>query len=107
VAEVLVDFAQRVSGPDGREYLARACGSETATGLWQGWVEFNGPGWRRVIRSAGERRSRTGRTPAIGRPVSHLCVSGGRTRSGVDAARNARHAPAADASAYATVPRRQ
>ncbi|MEP6917093.1 MAG: hypothetical protein ABJC89_15685 [Acidobacteriota bacterium] len=40
VAEVLVEFSEPVSAKDGRHYVARACGSETDTNLWQGWIEF-------------------------------------------------------------------
>jgi hypothetical protein len=40
VAETLVQFTSPVVGPDGRAYLARACGSPAADGLWHGWIEF-------------------------------------------------------------------
>ena len=40
VAEVLLEFAEPVISEDGRAFLARACGSEMAGGLWQGWIEF-------------------------------------------------------------------
>lgn len=40
MAEVLVEFNDPVSDPDGITYTARACGSETTNGQWQGWIEF-------------------------------------------------------------------
>ena len=40
MAEVLVTFAEPVTGPDGETYVARACGSEMDDGRWQGWIEF-------------------------------------------------------------------
>jgi hypothetical protein len=40
VAEVLVQFSDPVTAPDGRAYIARSCGSEMPDGLWQGWIEF-------------------------------------------------------------------
>jgi hypothetical protein len=41
VPEVFVTFTELVSGPDGRQFVARACGSLGTDGLWQGWVEFS------------------------------------------------------------------
>ncbi|MGH9308567.1 MAG: hypothetical protein ACRD1U_04290 [Vicinamibacterales bacterium] len=43
MAEVLVEYTEFVFSPDGTRYLARACGSETANGTWQGWLEFVPP----------------------------------------------------------------
>lgn len=40
MAEVLVEFDNRLVGPDGHAYEARACGREREDGLWEGWVEF-------------------------------------------------------------------
>ena len=40
VAEVLLEFGEPVISEDGRAFVARACGSEMAGGLWQGWIEF-------------------------------------------------------------------
>ena len=40
MAEVLVEYADIVSAPDGRRFAARACGGEGGDGLWQGWIEF-------------------------------------------------------------------
>ncbi len=40
MAEVFVEFAEPVLAKDGRTFLARACGSEMNSHLWQGWVEF-------------------------------------------------------------------
>jgi hypothetical protein len=40
MAEVLVEFSDTVTDSDGITYTARACGSESDNGHWQGWVEF-------------------------------------------------------------------
>jgi len=40
MAEVLVEFGDPVTHPDGAAYIARACGSEMSSGTWQGWIEF-------------------------------------------------------------------
>jgi hypothetical protein len=40
VAEVLLEFTDVVASPAGKNYTARACGSEMADGGWQGWIEF-------------------------------------------------------------------
>lgn len=40
MAEVFVEFTEPVLAKDGRTFVARACGSELDTHLWQGWVEF-------------------------------------------------------------------
>lgn len=40
MSEVLLEYPARVSAADGRAFRARACASEMATGLWQGWIEF-------------------------------------------------------------------
>jgi hypothetical protein len=42
VAEVLVEFSDPVAGRDGRAFVARACGTESAAGTWLGWIEFIG-----------------------------------------------------------------
>ena len=40
MAEVLVEYMDPVTGANGTEYVARACGGETENGQWQGWLEF-------------------------------------------------------------------
>jgi hypothetical protein len=40
VGETLLQFQMPVSAPDGTLYEARACGSPTPGGTWQGWIEF-------------------------------------------------------------------
>ena len=40
MAEVLVEFEDTWSGPDGKRYEARVCGRERGDGLWEGWLEF-------------------------------------------------------------------
>ena len=54
VAEVLVQFTDPVVAPDGRIYIARACGSEMPDGLWQGWIEFEPAAGGTVLRSGRE-----------------------------------------------------
>jgi hypothetical protein len=40
MAEVLVEFENKWTGPDGKTYEARACGRGREDGLWEGWLEF-------------------------------------------------------------------
>jgi hypothetical protein len=40
MAAVLAQFAEPLSTSDGWKYLAQACGSPNASGLWEGWIEF-------------------------------------------------------------------
>jgi hypothetical protein len=54
VAEVFVEFTEPVSTRDGAEYLARACGSASDHGRWQGWLEFVPLDGGEVIRSGRE-----------------------------------------------------
>jgi len=54
MAEVLYEFATPIAGDDGRTYMARACGDEMRSGLWQGWIEFIPIGRGEPVRSARE-----------------------------------------------------
>lgn len=54
MAEVLVEYPDAVTSDAGKNYTARACGSEMADGMWQGWVEFVPLGDGEPIRSARE-----------------------------------------------------
>jgi hypothetical protein len=54
VAEVLVEFTEAVTSEDGKNYTARACGSEMPDGKWQGWLEFIPIGAGEPIRSSRE-----------------------------------------------------
>ena len=54
MAEVLVQFTERVVSDDGTAYVARACGSAMADGLWQGWIEFLPVGVGEAVRSGRE-----------------------------------------------------
>ena len=38
--EVLVEFENNWTGPDGKTYEARVCGREREDKLWEGWIEF-------------------------------------------------------------------
>lgn len=40
MAETLLEFPALVAGPDGAEYIARACGGQQPDGMWHGWLEF-------------------------------------------------------------------
>jgi hypothetical protein len=63
VAEVLVQFSDPIIA-DGVAYLAKACGSPTADGLWQGWIEFTPITGGRTIRSRRE-TTQPNRTDAV------------------------------------------
>jgi hypothetical protein len=54
VAEVLLEFAEAITSEDGRNYTARACGSEMDDGRWQGWIEFLPLGEGDPVRSSRE-----------------------------------------------------
>jgi hypothetical protein len=54
VAEILVQFSDPLVTSDGTTYIARACGSEMADGLWQGWIEFLPVGDGEAVRSRRE-----------------------------------------------------
>ena len=40
MAELLVEYTDIVTGTDGKQYVARACGGPAANGGWHGWLEF-------------------------------------------------------------------
>jgi len=40
MAETLHEFQATVASTDGVVYAARACGTATPGGLWEGWIEF-------------------------------------------------------------------
>jgi len=48
VNEVLVHFDEPITGGDGVDWFARACGREDGDGRWSGWLEFSrdGDAWR-------------------------------------------------------------
>jgi hypothetical protein len=54
MAEVLLEFDNVTVGPDHRAYVARVCGRETASGLWEGWLEFDERGAIRTVRTGRE-----------------------------------------------------
>jgi hypothetical protein len=54
VADVLVEFTEAVTSEDGKNYTARACGSERPDGKWQGWLEFVPLGDGEPVRSGRE-----------------------------------------------------
>lgn len=52
--EVLLEFSDVVTSPEGVSYTARACGAEMPDGGWQGWLEFVPTGDGEPIRSGRE-----------------------------------------------------
>jgi hypothetical protein len=54
VAQVLLEYPDAVTSGDGKNYIARACGSEMNVGTWQGWIEFVPIGDGEPVRSARE-----------------------------------------------------
>jgi hypothetical protein len=54
MAEVLLQFDNVVVGPDHHAYTARVCGRETASGLWEGWIEFDDRGGSRIVHTGRE-----------------------------------------------------
>ena len=54
MAEVLLEYPDAVTSDSGKNYTARACGSEMSGGTWQGWIEFVPLGEGEAIRSARE-----------------------------------------------------
>jgi hypothetical protein len=54
VAEVLIEYPDAVASDTGKNFTARACGSEMRDGKWQGWIEFVPLGDGEPLRSARE-----------------------------------------------------
>jgi hypothetical protein len=54
MAEVLAEYADIVTGEDGRRYAARACGAAVPSGQWQAWLEFVDTDTGNVVRSGRE-----------------------------------------------------
>lgn len=54
VAEVLLEFTDAVTSPEGTAYIARACGAEMPDHMWQGWIEFLPLGDGEPVRSGRE-----------------------------------------------------
>lgn len=54
MAEVLVEYTDVVTGTNGREYAARACGAAADNGHWQGWLEFTDRDTGDTVRSGRE-----------------------------------------------------
>jgi hypothetical protein len=64
MAEVLVEFSDPITDSDGITYAARACGSESDNGHWQGWIEFIPLDGAEPIRS-GRETTQPNRTDAL------------------------------------------
>ena len=54
MAEVLAQFAERLTTSDGSKFVAQACGAPNAEGLWEGWIEFLPTDGGSPLRSARE-----------------------------------------------------
>ena len=54
MAETLLQYQHPVTGPDGTQYEARACGGPMPVGMWQGWIEFIPLGGGEPVRSPRE-----------------------------------------------------
>jgi catechol 2,3-dioxygenase-like lactoylglutathione lyase family enzyme len=54
MAEVLLQFDSRVTGVDGRPYLAQVCGRVADDGLWEAWLEFDPEDGGAVLRTPRE-----------------------------------------------------
>jgi hypothetical protein len=53
MATTLLSFETPVASQAGETYSARACGRQREDHLWEGWIEFEGPGGH-VMRSGRE-----------------------------------------------------
>jgi hypothetical protein len=51
---VVIEYSGTVASPDGRPYVARACGRARDDGKWEGWIEFTPVGGGAVLRSRRE-----------------------------------------------------
>lgn len=53
---VLVQFDEAVAAPDGRSFVARACGRvmDDGTGRWEGWLEFDPEDGGKPVRTGQE-----------------------------------------------------
>lgn len=54
MAEVLIEFTDAVTSPEGKVYTARACGAEMPDHMWQAWIEFLPHGGGEPVRSGRE-----------------------------------------------------
>ncbi|HET9983226.1 MAG TPA: hypothetical protein VFQ38_06555 [Longimicrobiales bacterium] len=54
MAEVIVRFQGAQTAPDGRAYLAQACGRAREDGSWEGWIEFHPVDGRTPVRTGRE-----------------------------------------------------
>jgi hypothetical protein len=54
MAETLIRFQTPIASPDGILYEARACGSASDDGMWQGWIEFMPIDGGKPVRSSRE-----------------------------------------------------
>jgi hypothetical protein len=95
--EMLVQFQRTIAGPDGTEYIARACGgpADDGTGRWQGRIEFVPTDGGAPIRT-GRETTQPSRASieywATG--LSALYLTGALQRTGDSAPASARPAPA-------------
>jgi hypothetical protein len=77
MAEVLVEFSDPITDSDGITYAARACGSESENGHWQGWIEFIPFDGGKPLRS-GRETTQPNRTDALywATGLTHIYLEG-------------------------------
>ena len=56
MAEVFMQFAEKLQAAGGALYAARACGRQAPDGGWEGWIEFVPDDGSPVLRSQRETR---------------------------------------------------
>jgi hypothetical protein len=54
MGETLLQFQRTITGPDGVEFEARACGGPMTGNTWQGWIEFVPVGGGEPVRTPRE-----------------------------------------------------
>ena len=57
----LQEYATRVTGSDGVEYVVRSYGEERADGTWAGWLEFHPTDSTRTVLRTGQETSQPNR----------------------------------------------
>lgn len=82
MAEVLVEFSDPITDSDGITYTARACGSESDNGHWQGWIEFTPVEGGETLRS-GRETTQPNRTDTLywATGLTHIYLEGALQRA--------------------------
>ena len=61
MAVFLQEYASRITGSDGVEYVVRTYGEERADGTWAGWLEFHPSDATRAVLRTGQETSQPNR----------------------------------------------